>query len=95
MTAYEQMDQDELGRAFVAEMKQLMRSQREPITLQLAPHDAFTVISLIQLACRHPELIGTSRYPRTFGVALVGQLAGLFDQGGAIAESIKRGWEDR
>lgn len=70
-----------------AELQQL-HDQQSTVTLWMYGHEAFTLILLIQAACRD-DAVGS--YARQVGETLVRQLAASLPVDGAIGEAIREG----
>lgn len=92
MSTYTTLSNTELEQHFATEMRRLVQADTEPAAIVLQPHHAYTLIGLLQMVCRHPEING---FPREVAMQVANGLAGMFDPASAIAESIRRGWDER
>lgn len=83
-------DADDLDRRVSVELQRHIDASHT-VTLFMYTPEAFALVGLIQLACRHPHV---GRFARQVAEQLVGQIAVSFEGDAAITEAIRRGWHD-
>jgi hypothetical protein len=81
--------EDDLIAKAMTEMK-AMESLGIKIILELGISDAMALIGALQLACRHPEFVGPTRYSVE---KIIGQLFTNFEGKPALQELIRMGWQ--
>jgi hypothetical protein len=82
------IDSEALLAAFTAEIRALVDAGAA-LPFLLNPVDAFTLLSLLQLALRHPTIAG---YPRELAVKLARDIEERLGKSPAIHEIARRGW---
>jgi hypothetical protein len=75
--------------AFNAEIRSLTEAGAM-VPISLDPAEAFTLMSLLQLALRHPAIVG---FPQAFGRHLAKEIEKRFAELPAVSEIARRGWE--
>lgn len=84
---------DELRQQFTAEIVALEEAGAG-VPFIFRPHEAFFLLSILQLALRHPQIAQTASLVQTFARELAENIESRIGKGGAaIAEIARRGWE--
>lgn len=73
-----------------AELQRHLDQQRS-MSLWMYSHEAYTLVQLIQIACRSPDV---GLYGQQVGQQLVAQIADHFVGDVGISEAIARGWKE-
>jgi hypothetical protein len=90
---YKGLSTDELGELVMSEMT-AAESSNLTIPITFRPSSAFALVAIIQLALLHPE-IGENMPSAAIARAIADALSAELGKIPAVAEAIRRGWEER